>query len=227
MTAEVQCWCQHCGAELPPDHKGPCPKCGKLGKDFEATLRTTIGLAASLSAQKVHKYTKRHPRFIAVSIVLTVVALILGYLLGNFAGLLIGIIVAILNWWLTPHALRTIHEIRYYGDKQERTQEAKVENNAQQQKGYSHKDIYQKLEGVEKKIDSSSQTQKSGIIYALGAAFVILGLSLWPGFLELIGIGTGGFYVNSVLFIILGFITMFFAYITTRQRKKRRKINGK
>ena len=58
MTNELRCWCQHCGTELPPDHKGPCPKCGKLGKHFEATLSTTIGLVASLSAQKVHKYIK-------------------------------------------------------------------------------------------------------------------------------------------------------------------------
>jgi len=127
MTNGLRCWCQHCHKELPPSHTGPCPHCGKTGKDCKVTLWTTIGLVASISAQKVHKYKKRHPRFIVISAVLTVVALILGYLLGNFVGLLIGIIVAILNWWLTPYAIETVVEITSWDDKGKVTKEAKEE----------------------------------------------------------------------------------------------------
>lgn len=46
MADNTQAFCQHCGKELPPDHKGPCPYCGKEGKDFKATLQTSIGLMA-------------------------------------------------------------------------------------------------------------------------------------------------------------------------------------
>jgi thiamine transporter ThiT len=117
MNNELKCWCKHCKAELPPSHTGPCPKCGKLGKDCKVTATVAIKLAVSVSAQKVHKYTKKHPRFIAISIVVTVTALVLGYHLGGLFGLLIGIIAAVLNWWLTPRAIQTIQEIRHYGEK--------------------------------------------------------------------------------------------------------------
>jgi len=99
--------------------------------------------------------------------------------------------------------------------------EAKTENNAHQQKGYSHKDIYSKLESIEKMVDSSSRTQKFVFLYALGAAFVILGLSHWPGFLEYIGMDTARFYlINPVAFIVLGFIAIICARMFQRAKKK-------
>jgi len=67
--------------------------------------------------KKVHKYTKKHPRVIAISVAITVVALVLGYLLGGIIGLLIGIIVAILNWWITPYTIERVVEITSWGDK--------------------------------------------------------------------------------------------------------------
>jgi len=76
----------------------------------------------------VHEYTKKHPRFIAISIALTIISSLVGYLLGNLVGLLIGIVVAILNWWLTPHAIETIREITYLGNRARETQEEKVKN---------------------------------------------------------------------------------------------------
>jgi hypothetical protein len=117
MANELRCWCRHCKAELPPDHTGPCPKCGKSGKDCKATVTLSIGLVVSVSAQKIHKYKKKHPRFIAISIAVTIISLVVGYLFGGLVGLLIGIIVAVLNWWLTPHAMETITEITSWGDK--------------------------------------------------------------------------------------------------------------
>ena len=219
MINELRCWCRHCRAELPPDHKGPCPKCGKLGKDCKVTVSVALRLAVSASAQKVHKYTKKHPRFIAISIALTITSLTLGYLLGALVGLLIGIIVATLNWWLTPHAIETITEITSWGDKGRRTQEVKIENNVQQQKDYSHQEIYRKFEGIENKIDSSSRIQKFGIIYALGAASIILGLSYWPGFLEHIGIDTTRFYfINPVALLALGSATIIYARVSQRAK---------
>lgn len=103
--------------------------------------------------------------------------------------------------------------------KCKKVQEAKVEDNIQQQEGHSHEDIYKKLRCIERKIESSSRTQKSGIIYALGAAFVILGLSYWPGLMEHLGMDTARFYfINPVALIVLGFIAMILAYVVGRQR---------
>ena len=99
--------------------------------------------------------------------------------------------------------------------------EAKVENNAQQQEGYSLEDIYKKLGCIERKVDSSSRTQKFVFLYALGAAFVILGLSYWPGLLEHIGMDTARFYfINPLAFIVLGFIAMICARVFQRAKKK-------
>jgi hypothetical protein len=55
MTAEVQCWCRHCKKELPPSHTGPCPHCGKTGKDCKVTATATVGISGSLRARKKRK----------------------------------------------------------------------------------------------------------------------------------------------------------------------------
>jgi len=220
MTAEVQCWCQHCKKELPPSHTGPCPHCGKTGKDCKVTASVAIGLAVSHSAQKVHKYTKKHPLLTAISIALTIISPIVGYLLDDaLVGLLIGIILAILNLWLTPHVKETIVEITHLGDKGKGAQEAKTKNDTQKP-DYSHKGIYRRLRDIENKIDSSRRIQNFAFIYALGAAFVILGLSRWSDFLELIGLDTAGGSINPIAFIILGSITMILAYIVSRRRSR-------
>jgi len=103
----------------------------------------------------------------------------------------------------------------------ETTEEAKVENNTQQQEGCSNEDIYSKLARIERKIDFSSLTQRNIAFYALGTAFVILGVSLWPGFLEWIGIGKGSFYINSIAFWVLGVIPIIYAAVSQRAGKKK------
>ena len=110
------------------------------------------------------------------------------------------------------------------GTKGRETQEAKVENNTQQQPDYSYKAIFQKMESIENKIDSSSQTQILSIFYALGAAFMILGLSYWPGLLEQIGMDTARFYlINPVALLVLGFITMLLAAPISKAVQRRGK----
>jgi len=52
MTAEVQCWCRHCKLELPPDHTGPCPRCGKSGKDCKVNLSAVARIHGSLRVRK-------------------------------------------------------------------------------------------------------------------------------------------------------------------------------
>jgi hypothetical protein len=110
------------------------------------------------------------------------------------------------------------------------TEERKNIEKPKQQKGYSDKDIYLKLESIEKKlksvennIDSSKRTQIRIGLYALGAAFVILGLSLWSDFLQLIGIDTARGSINPIGYIILGSITIISAHIVSRPRRKAKK----
>jgi hypothetical protein len=53
MENEVKCWCRHCKAELPPNHTGPCPTCGKRGKDCRANSNVAFGydVRANLKAR--------------------------------------------------------------------------------------------------------------------------------------------------------------------------------
>ena len=55
MTAEVECWCQHCKKELPPSHTGSCPYCGKTGKDCKVTATDVVGIRGSLRARQKRK----------------------------------------------------------------------------------------------------------------------------------------------------------------------------
>jgi hypothetical protein len=64
MENGVKCYCQHCGIELLPSHTGPCPKCGKRGKDCKANAIVTLGLdtrassRARLKGKGFHKFKK-------------------------------------------------------------------------------------------------------------------------------------------------------------------------
>jgi len=119
MTDELRCWCRHCKAELPPDHKGPCPECGKLGKDCKVTAKVAIGLAVSAYYEQWREHAKNHPLLIVISFVLTLASPIVGYLLVGWIGILIGVIISILAWWLGLNAREKIRELKSRGDKRE------------------------------------------------------------------------------------------------------------
>ncbi len=69
MTAKVRCWCQHCQKELPPSHTGPCPHCGKTGKNCKVEMRATVGIKSTLSA--IHEAHFSDRSFNILSILLT------------------------------------------------------------------------------------------------------------------------------------------------------------
>ena len=83
-----------------------------------------------------------------------------------------------------------------------------------------HRNLETKLETIEEKIDSSNRIQKFGILYPMGAAFVILGLTYWPGLMDALGLNTADFYVRTpIALIALGSATMIFAFLMQRNKK--------
>lgn len=48
----VKCWCKHCKTELKPSHTGPCPKCGKTGKNCTVAMHAVVGIRASIRARQ-------------------------------------------------------------------------------------------------------------------------------------------------------------------------------
>ncbi len=55
MTNEVKCWCRHCKAELPLDHEGPCPKCGKSGKDCKVSAHDVVEIHNTIKVRQKRK----------------------------------------------------------------------------------------------------------------------------------------------------------------------------
>ena len=52
MTDEGKYWCQHCKRELERSHTGPCPYCGKSGKQGKETGAITVHV--KVGAEAVH-----------------------------------------------------------------------------------------------------------------------------------------------------------------------------
>ena len=100
MTAEVQCWCQHCKKELPPSHTGPCPHCGKTGKDCKVTATAAVGIKASMNATHKPKWSSESLAlffgFLAIflAVVIPGILMLLPFSPGVNYGILVGFLVA-------------------------------------------------------------------------------------------------------------------------------------
>ena len=95
-------------------------------------------------------------------------------------------------------------------------------NNVQQQgqKGRSLKDVYQRLETIENKVEASREVQESAIVFTLAAAVIFLALGHWDGFLEAIGMDATGFYKTVPFFIALGFLAILGHRFLLQKRRK-------
>jgi len=84
--------CQSCGSELPLNHSGPCPKCGKIGKKIVAIVSEGIIIKESKIWVRRREFIKKNPIFIALSILIILGAPILGNFILGPIGIVLGII---------------------------------------------------------------------------------------------------------------------------------------
>jgi hypothetical protein len=127
MTTKVQCWCQHCKGELPPSHTGPCPHCGKTGKDCEATPTDTVDIEASMSETHKPKWSSESlALFFGILAVLLAVfvpgiLMLLPFDSGVDYGMLVGflIVMGFIFWWQRYRVLMLIRSMegRFGGEK--------------------------------------------------------------------------------------------------------------
>jgi len=107
MTNNVIVKCKHCGKELPRDHKGPCPYCGKMGKDIIATATAVIGIKTSVSATHKPKWSSESLAlffgFLAIflAVVIPGILMLLPFSPGVNYGILVGFLVVagFIFWW--------------------------------------------------------------------------------------------------------------------------------
>ena len=127
MTGEVKCWCQHCKKELPPSHTGPCPHCGKTGKDCKVRATAVVGIKASVSATHKPKWSSESLAlffgFLAIflAVVIPGILMLLPFSLGVNYGILVGFLVVagFIFWWQRYRVLMLIRwvEGRFGGEK--------------------------------------------------------------------------------------------------------------
>jgi len=100
---------------------------------------------------------------------------------------------------------------------------AKLQEEKGQRESHHCEDIYKKLESIESKVDSGNRIQKFGIIYTIGVAVGILGLTYLPGTLEHWGTELGAFYFrNSFVLMGFGLVTCAYAMFSQRRSDKNR-----
>ena len=127
MENETKCWCRNCGIELPPSHTGPCPECGKSGKDCKVTASAVVGMKASLSGKYKPKWSSESLAlfFGIVAIFLAIIVPGIIYLLPFSPGInyatLVGflLIVGGIFWWQRYHVLMMIRwvESKFGGER--------------------------------------------------------------------------------------------------------------
>jgi predicted RNA-binding Zn-ribbon protein involved in translation (DUF1610 family) len=90
MVDNVKAKCQHCGSELDPSHIGPCPSCGKTGKEVIVTVNSTVRLKTAVSKEQTSAYfewlnIRVDVNFIALTAV-WVIALVVTAAIGSITG---------------------------------------------------------------------------------------------------------------------------------------------
>jgi len=105
--------CKKCGAELPIDHSGPCPKCGKVGKHIHAEVKENVVISERGYMKSTKEYIKKNLRDILLMKLIVIIGLILGFFISGIIGAIIGIIIAIAYDLLAFKPVEKIKEIHH------------------------------------------------------------------------------------------------------------------
>ena len=106
MTAR----CLQCSAELSDSHVGPCPKCGRVGKDISFSLHNGVGVEDYLVWQSTKAYFRRHSVLLACVIFITFGAPFIGLFLAGIAGVLVGLLFSAISFLLGLKAVTRVIE---------------------------------------------------------------------------------------------------------------------
>jgi hypothetical protein len=98
---------------LPKNHTGPCPKCGKVGREISVVLIDTIKVTDSVRWQTRREYYQKNPKVLAVVIGITVVSPFLGFVFAGWLGVVVGLVLGGIAYWIGPRASTKIIEIHH------------------------------------------------------------------------------------------------------------------
>ncbi|CAG1013751.1 hypothetical protein [Geobacter sp.] len=96
--------CVHCGIDIPVEHSGPCPSCGKEGKTVKLTLHESITIHSSLSWETRKEYYQKHKGALLVVVAITVLSPFLGLVIVGPIGVVVGLALGGISYYLGPIA---------------------------------------------------------------------------------------------------------------------------
>ena len=107
--------CKWCNSPLPLNYTGPCPVCGKEGSKGTIDTKETIGVKDSLKWESRREFNEKNPKINLLIIVITFGSPLLGLIFYGPVGVIIGLFFGLLSYWLGPHAVTKVREIRRTG----------------------------------------------------------------------------------------------------------------
>jgi len=111
-TTNVRAICKWCGINLSPSHIGPCPNCGKEGKNVSVVLNENIRLKDSLNIERRRQFLESNPKIKWLTFVLTLSSSLITLInLPTVLGILISLVLGMISWILGPFVITRIREI--------------------------------------------------------------------------------------------------------------------
>jgi len=119
--------CRNCGTELPPNHEGPCPKCGAKGRVINLALSDGVGIKDSVSTTHKPEWSSKSlalfSGFVAIflAIVIPGILYLLPFSMGINYAILIGFLLILggIFWWQRYNVLMLIRKLesKFGGEK--------------------------------------------------------------------------------------------------------------
>ncbi len=103
--------CIWCKKSFLPNQKGPCPRCGKIGKKVFAEFSETIFLKDVLSSELRREFFEENSLIKWILIFISIVSPFLGLIISGWNGVLIGLVISIVNYVLGPYSIIKIREV--------------------------------------------------------------------------------------------------------------------
>ena len=120
MNDSIPDQCKHCKKPLPPDHKGPCPYCGRNVKIVNLHAKSAthrrhvtgkLSATGKLTLRRTREYYKNKPKALLLNISIGLIITVIGFSIGGLAGCIVGGVLGVILTIFAPSRREKIREI--------------------------------------------------------------------------------------------------------------------
>lgn len=112
MKTTSRTTCKWCSEPLSHDHTGPCPKCGKTGKNVTVKLRPAnlqfTGNIVRTITERRQEIIKENPKIKWITILVSITSIFLGGIFPPPFNIIIGLAAFFITYSLGPLVIKTI-----------------------------------------------------------------------------------------------------------------------